>query len=185
MVQPSEEALLAGIALGDAAAARALVRRHQQRVFGLAVAILGDHHAAEDAAQEAFVRAWRRADSFDPRRASVLTWLLAITRNTAIDARRVHVAAPIDPQDLSVIQVLAGAGPEDRALFGGEVERVRAALVDLPGPQRDALLLATYFGLTANEVAETQHVPLGTAKTRIRDGLRKLRSRLHDTEAAT
>jgi RNA polymerase sigma factor (sigma-70 family) len=181
----SDEALLAGIAAGDPAAARALVRRHQQRVFGLALAILGDHHAAEDTAQETFVRVWRRADSFDPRRASAVTWLLAITRNAAIDARRVRIASPVDPQDLLFAQLATGTDPQDRALFGADVERVRDALVDLPRPQRDALLLAAYLGLTANEVADAQQVPLGTAKTRIRDGLRKLRAQLYDEERTT
>jgi len=185
MGQSSDEALLAGIALGDAAAARDLVRRHQQRVFGLAVAILGDHHAAEDAAQEAFVRAWRRAESFDPRRGSVVTWLLAITRNTAIDALRVRRALPLDPQDLLFSRFASGLGPEDRALAGSDVDRIWMALLDLPAIQRDALLLTAYFGMTASEVAAARAIPLGTAKTRIRDGLRKLRDRLHDEETMT
>src|SRR5690349_2083588 len=85
----SDEALVAGLALGDADAALAFVRRFQRRVYGCALAIVGDRGRAEDVAQEAFVRAWKHAAIFDPRRASVATWLLTITRNLAIDAVRV------------------------------------------------------------------------------------------------
>ena len=81
----SDEALVAGFAAGDTDAATAFVRRYQARVFGLAVTMVGDPTVAEEIAQEAFTRAWRRADSYDARRGRVVTWLLAITRNLAID----------------------------------------------------------------------------------------------------
>src|SRR4051812_46023868 len=84
----SDEALLAALAAGDEEAAVAFVRRYQRRVYGLAVTLLGDRDLADDVAQEAMVRAWRHAAAFDVRRGSVSTWLLAITRNLAIDALR-------------------------------------------------------------------------------------------------
>src|SRR3954452_9810664 len=90
----SDEALLAGLAAGDSDAAAAFVRRLQGRVYGLAVTILGDRGAAEDVAQEAFVRAWRHATTYDPRRGAVSPWLLANPRNPAIGRPRVNGPPP-------------------------------------------------------------------------------------------
>ena len=97
----SDEALLAGLANGDRDAAAAFVRRFQKRVYGLALGIVGDAGTAEDVAQEAFTRAWRRADGYDARRGRVLTWLLTITRSTAIDVVRLRRAQPMDPELLT------------------------------------------------------------------------------------
>src|SRR5713101_47292 len=93
----SDDALIAGLATGDQDAASAFVRRFERRVFGLARTIVSDDRTAEDIAQEAFVRAWRHAGAFDPRRGSVVGWLLAITRNLAIDSVRVRRPAAFDP----------------------------------------------------------------------------------------
>jgi RNA polymerase sigma-70 factor (ECF subfamily) len=175
----SDDALVAGMAAGDGDAARALVRRFQQRVFGVAVAILGDRAAAEDVAQESFVRAWRHAASFDPRRASVATWLSTITRNAAIDVARLRRATPVDPEALAALALVSSErGPEQGAVAGSELDRVRRALADLPAVQRDALVLAVVFGRTAADVGVHQGVPLGTAKTRIRTALHKTRDLL-------
>jgi len=174
----SDEALLAGMASGDAHAARTFVRRYQQRVFGLAVTIVADRHAAEDIAQEAFLRAWRHAGSFDARRASVATWLLTITRNAAIDAIRLRRASPADPATFVALAIPASAETEGDAVVRTEVDRVQSALQLIPGDQRRAVLLAAFVGLTAAEIASIEEIPLGTAKTRIRSGLGKLRERL-------
>ena len=91
----SDETLVAGLASGDRDAASAFVQRFQRRVFGLARTIVTDDRAAEDIAQEAFVRAWKHAGAFDPRRGSVIGWLLTITRNLAIDAVRVRRAGRV------------------------------------------------------------------------------------------
>ncbi len=82
----SDEALLAGMAVGDQSAAVTFTRRYQRRVFGLAYSMTSDAGLAEDVAQEAMVRVWRHAPVFDPRRGSVTSWVLTITRNLAIDA---------------------------------------------------------------------------------------------------
>ena len=178
-VGSSDEALLAGLAAGDPDAAAAFVRRFQRRVFGLAVTILRDPAAAEDAAQEAFVRAWRRAETYDPRRGRVLTWLLAIARNVAIDAARLKRAEPLDA-DLLAVQLERNA---DRASANGdppveEREQLRKALETLPVEQRRALLLAVFGGRTASEIGELEQVPLGTAKTRIRSAMIRLRTQI-------
>ena len=96
----SDDGLIAGMAAGDAQATAAFVRRFQARVFGLALSIVGVPAVAEEVAQEAFVRAWRFAGGYDPRRGTVVGWLLAITRNAAIDARRLVRDRPYDPQVL-------------------------------------------------------------------------------------
>jgi RNA polymerase sigma-70 factor (ECF subfamily) len=177
----ADDALVAGIAAGDHEAAHALVRRHQRRVVGLAVTIVGDLDAAEDVAQEAFVRVWRHAANYDPRKASVVTWLLTITRNLAIDATRLRRAIVVDPDALVSMDddaVITRNDPAERAVGQTEAERMRAALAGVPAEQRRALVMAGILGLTAAEVAEREGIPLGTAKTRIRSAMRKLRAEL-------
>jgi RNA polymerase sigma factor (sigma-70 family) len=173
----SDEALLAGMAVGDERAGVAFVRRYQRRVFGLALGIVGDPTLAEDVAQEALIRVWKHAPVFDARRGGVTTWVLTITRNLAIDALRLRRAIPTDPDDF-LNMGLAGSerDPETAAISGEAVARVRAALTTLPPPQRRALVLAALYGRTAAEVSEAESIPLGTAKTRIRGGLIKLRA---------
>jgi len=178
MVAASDDTLLASFALGDADAAAALIRRYQGRVYGLARSLVGDAGLAEDVAQEAFVRAWRHAPAFDPRRGSVHTWLLVITRNLAIDALRMRRARPVDPSVLSGLESEAPAdgSPEEVAEINAEVREVRAALAELPEDQRRAVVLAALCGRTAQEISESESIPLGTAKTRIRTGLAKVRA---------
>lgn len=181
-MESSDEALLAGLAAGDQDAAAAFVRRFQRRVYGLARAILGDAGAAEDAAQEAFVRAWRYAASYDARRGRVLTWLLTIVRNVAVDRARLQQAETVDPDLLaSRLQLEARHAADDYAPVD-ERAHLRDALAILPSEQRRALLLTAYFGRTAREVAELEGVPPGTAKTRIRTALLTLRDRMEVTD---
>jgi RNA polymerase sigma factor (sigma-70 family) len=172
----ADDALVAGMAAGDADAASAFVERFQRRVYGLALTIVGDPRGAEDVAQEALVRAWRHAAIFDPRRGSVVTWLLTITRNLSIDAIRVRRPVAIDPDDLIDLSPESpGRGPAEAALVADDVGRLRAALVGLPDEQRRAVVLAGVVGFSAREVADREAIPLGTAKTRIRAGIGRLR----------
>ena len=106
----SDEALLAGVALGDDAAVVAFVRRYQKRVFGLAYSILGDVGASEEVAQEALIRVWRHAPVFDARRGSVTTWVLTITRNLSIDALRLRRAVPTDPGEFMAQGLVSNEG---------------------------------------------------------------------------
>ena len=177
-----DEALLAGFGTGDPAAAVAFVRRFQDRVYGLAATVVGHGPEAADVAQEAFERAWQRADAYDARRGSVVTWLLAITRNRAIDHVRMQRARPMTSDDVSALVSIASTdpGPDDRAVVGDDVRRVVTALRALPDEQRRAVVLASIAGRTAQQVADDEGVPLGTAKTRIRTGLIRLRTALHD-----
>ena len=164
------------MAAGDAQATTAFVRRFQARVFGLALSIVGVPAVAEEVAQEAFVRAWRFAGGYDPRRGAVAGWLLAITRNAAIDARRLIRDQPYDPQVL--IDLVTEPEECVHADRIPDVHRIRAGLATLPREQVVAVVLAAVYGLTAREIAEREAIPLGTAKTRIRLGLARLRSEL-------
>jgi RNA polymerase sigma-70 factor (ECF subfamily) len=180
---PSDEALLAGVAQGDDAASVAFVRRYQKRVFGLAYSMIGDVGAAEEVTQEALIRVWRHAPVFDARRGSVTTWVLTITRNLSIDALRLRRAVPIDPDEFLARGLISNEGlPEESAMAGDSVPALRAALAGLPTDQRRALVLAAVWGKTAAEISESEAIPLGTAKTRIRAGLSKLRAAM--TESA-
>jgi RNA polymerase sigma factor (sigma-70 family) len=177
-VATSDEALLAGLAAGDRDASAAFVRRFQRRVYGLARTIVGDPGTAEDVSQEAFVRAWRYAASYDARRGTVLTWLLTIARNVAVDRLRLRQPEPLDPDVLAAKLQLHDTGTRDEHAGVADREELREALAILPAEQRRALLLAAYFGRTAAEVAELEAIPLGTAKTRIRTAMHRLRERM-------
>jgi len=171
----SDEALLAGLASGDADDAAAFVRRFQRRVYGLAWTILRDADLADEVAQETFVRAWRYAAGYDPRRGRVAAWVLTIARNLAIDRARMRRIAPAEPD---VIASRLDLARQDELPDVGERERVRRALAALPEGQRRALVLAVYAGRTAREIAELDDVPLGTVKTRIRTAMHTLRGSL-------
>lgn len=176
---------MAGMAHGDDASAVAFVRRYQRRVFGLAISMIGDAGAAEDVAQEALIRAWRHAPVFDARRGSVTSWVLTITRNLAIDALRMRRAVPTDPDDFVGLGLVSGErSPEERAVSADAFPQVRSALAAVPVEQRRALVLAAVYGRTAAEIAESEAIPLGTAKTRIRAGMAKLRTALAPADGA-
>lgn len=178
MWDASDEALVAGMAAGHHDAALVFVRRFQRRVFGAAMSLLSDTGRAEDVAQEAFVRAWRHAATYDGRRASVATWLLTITRNLAIDSLRVERARPADPSDELDAGIDWRPGPSEHAQVADDVARVALAVRQLPEAQRRALLLASMHGRTALEISEIEGIPLGTAKTRIRSALQQVRRRI-------
>ena len=183
MWDASDEALLAGYATGDPTAEAAFVRRFQRRLYGLALTMVGEGEAA-DVAQEAFVRAWRHAGAFDPRRGSVAAWLSTITRNLALDHLRARRARPADAVDpVSLVLTATTPGPDDRAVLGDEMGRAVAALRALPEDQRRALVLAALGGRTAREIGEIDGVPLGTAKTRIRTALQRVRAALAEDRA--
>lgn len=185
-----DAALLAGLATGDPDVAAAFVRRFERAVYGMAISITRDAALAEDVSQEVFLRAWGAATSYDIRRASVLTWVLTITRNAAIDAVRARRQTPTE--DTILDQLLeetarTGPDPEQTALHRVETERAIRHLHSLSPPQARAVVLAVLGGCTAAEVGEREGIPLGTAKTRIRDGLRRLRQHTvadQDTETS-
>jgi RNA polymerase sigma-70 factor (ECF subfamily) len=181
--QLPDETLLAGLGAGDAELSLAFVRRFQRIVFGVAMAVLGDVTTAEDVAQQAFEQAWRHAQVFDSRRGSVRTWLTTITHNLAVDAIRARTSAPVDPDDLPAILTAVTDTPERLAVAHDSAAELRRALGQLPAAQARAVAMAGIYGMTAKQIAEAEDVPLGTAKTRIRDGMQKLRAAYLPEEA--
>jgi len=185
----SDEALLAGLGSGDPGAAATFVNRFQNRVFGMTLSILRDRQAAEEAAQEAFVRAWRHASTYDPRKGTVAAWLLMIARNVSINMLPSHRPYPVDPEALLGLQNPGPSqepgppqDPDPSQDRDGQLAPVsgpmREALMRLPAEQRRALVLAVFYGYTAREVSEQDGTPVGTVKTRIRAALMRLRSEL-------
>ena len=180
----SDEALISGIAVGDEEASLAFVRRYQRRLFGLAIGIVRDSALAEDVAQEAFVRIIRHAAVFAPRRGSVASWALTITRNLAVDVLRVRRGTPTNPDDQVFLELMSSEpAPDEAAVTGNAVDRARAGLAHLPLEQRRAVVLAAMYGWTAQEIATEDGIPLGTAKGRIRVGMAKLRESVVIEEA--
>jgi RNA polymerase sigma-70 factor (ECF subfamily) len=178
----SDEALLAGMAGGDEQAGRVFVERHQRRVYGIALVITHDRATAADVAQEAFLRAWRHASVFDGRRADATRWLSTITRRLAIDALRLRRAVPVEPDDAVWNSAPVGESVEDAGVRAHELARVRRALEHLPPDQRRALVLSAFYGRSAAEIADEEAIPIGTAKSRIRLGLAKVRDALQGEE---
>ena len=182
----SDEALLAGMAVGEQSAAVTFTRRYQRRVFGLAYSMTSDAGVAEDVAQEAMIRVWRHAPVFDPRRGSVTSWVLTITRNLAIDALRLRRCGADGPRRLRRQRhgQRQSTTPRMRCAGGTSAEIVQAALRVLPEEQRRAVVLAAVYGRTALEISESEGIPLGTAKTRIRTALMRLRAVVEPAEEA-
>ena len=171
-----DETLLAGLGAGDAVLAIAFVRRFQRLVFGVALTVIGDPSTAEDVAQQAFEQAWKHAQVYDSRRGSVRAWLTTITHNLAVDVIRARTSAPVDPSDLPALLTAVTDTPERLAVARDSAAGLRRALGQLPVAQARAVAMAGIYGMTARQIADTEGIPLGTAKTRIRDGMQNLRA---------
>jgi RNA polymerase sigma-70 factor (ECF subfamily) len=168
---PSDVSLIAAIRSADQSAMAALYDRYSSIVYAVALRVLQDTGAAEDVLQDIFMQLWRNPGSFDASRGNMAAWLAVITRHRAIDAlRRRRPENDIADVVVSVETDFAGAADRTRAM-----DRVRGALQTMPVPQRSALEMAYFEGLTHNEIAEKTGEPLGTIKTRIRTGLLSLR----------
>lgn len=169
-----EAATLRAIARGEEAALGTLYDRYSRPCYAFALRMLGSEPDAEEVVQETFLRAWRSAATYDPARASVSSWLLAITRNLCIDElrRRRRNAAPVAIDE--ALPLPATDRTDVAAEKALDAERVRAALASLPGEQRSAIELVYYHGLTSNEVGRLLGVPAPTVRSRLRLGLLKL-----------
>ena len=176
---PGDDELIAAVARGDHPALLALYDRHGRVAYGLAYRVLGDAGAAEEAVQDAYLRVWRRASTFDTTRGGVRSWLLTIVHHCAIDLLRRRSGAPPVVAGLDEIANRRSV-PDAWSEVSGrmESERVRTAVETLPGEQRRAIEMAFFDGLTHREIAERDGLPLGTVKGRMRLGLRRLQGLL-------
>lgn len=167
----ADTAMLSAIRSGDEGAMAQLYDRYSSVVYAVALRVLADTAAAEDVLQEVFMQLWRTPGSFDASRGSLGPWLAVIARNRAIDVlRKRRPESDIDDVVVSVEPDMAGDAERARAM-----EKVRGALGAMPSPQRSALEMAYFEGLTHTEIAAKTGEPLGTIKTRIRTGLLALR----------
>jgi RNA polymerase sigma-70 factor (ECF subfamily) len=184
---PRDAELMREIADGSAEALGLLHRRFARLIFGLASHSL-DRAAAEDLVQEVFIAVWRNARRFDPDRGTARAWLLQIAHFRLLNELRRRNRQPDiapDPEGILLAELPADApGPPEAAWEQHRRAILRSALDELPPPQREALSLAFLDDLTHEQVASELGVPLGTAKTRIRAGLLKLRSALGPQWAA-
>lgn len=160
------------------AALRSAYEAHGAELYRFARRALGDAGQAEDAVQEAFVRAWRAADRYDPARASQRTWLFAILRNVVIDQVRARRARPPLAQDGDAAELRHGATTDDTLDQVLTAWQVDAALSSLAADHRRALVEVHWRGRPYAEVAAELGVPEGTVKSRVYYGLRAMRSAL-------
>ena len=178
--------LMEAIGREEVVALESLYDRYSALVFSVSLRVLHDTQLAEDVVQEVFLRIWRQPASFDPERGRFISWLMSVTRNRALDElRRIsrrHRSEDEDREDDSPIARLSTTDRLDDPALGAELaeqrEAVRAAMTRLPPEQRRAIELAYFSGLTQVEIAEITGDPLGTVKTRVRLGMRKLRESL-------
>lgn len=168
-----EEALLARTGRRDAEAFERLFDRYSSAVYSLALKMLRDPQAAEEITQEVFMAIWRGAGDFDPRRGSARAWILSLAHHKSVDAVRSHRLRVTEP---IAETMTADADVAGEAMRGVESAQVRKALETLSDGQREAIVFAYYGGYTQQEIAERLRVPLGTVKTRMRDGMLRLRT---------
>ena len=165
-----------GVGLRDAEGFRTAYARHHRGVYAAAFRILGDVQLSQDVVQDVFLRLWRRPNAFDTRRGELGSYLRLMARSRALDLWRESQVRARAADRLRVVHFVGEAdGPPVLAERETESSAVRAALRKLPEGQREALVLAYWGGLTADQIARQVNIPLGTAKSRIRLGLARLR----------
>jgi RNA polymerase sigma-70 factor, ECF subfamily len=175
-VDPDLTQLIASVAEGDQGSFASLYDTLSPTVYGVVRRVLRDPSQAEEVSQEVFVEIWRLAARFDPERGSVRTWAVTIAHRRAVDRVRSEQSHRDRQLNVGSAAADAPASPEDDAIDTDDRQRAKAAMATLPAAQRQALELAFYDGLTHVQIAEHLGVALGTVKTRIRDGLIRLRT---------
>jgi RNA polymerase sigma-70 factor (ECF subfamily) len=168
-----------GVGLRDAESFRAAYARHHRGVYSAAFRIVGDAQLAQDVVQDVFLRFWRRPNAYDARRGELDSYLRLMARSRALDLWREGQVRARAADRLRVAHSI-GEADDPPALAERETEStaVRKALGKLPEGQREALVLAYWCGLTADQIARHADIPLGTAKSRIRLGLARLRDEI-------
>jgi len=156
---------------GDRGAYSDLVSQHRAGVINVVYRMCGDSQIAEDAAQEAFIRAWQKLDKYQPRSA-FRNWLYRIATNAALDMLR----KARDEMDVDVVPIVStNPGPESTLVTSQRAERVKQAVLELPPASRAVLVLREYEGLSYREISETLGIPTGTVMSRLNYGRNLLR----------
>jgi RNA polymerase sigma-70 factor (ECF subfamily) len=173
-------AALVRVAAGDRAALRMVYEGTSAKLFGICLRILNDKSEAEDVLQDVYVTVWRKAASFDPGRASPITWLVAIARNRAID--RLRSSAKLRTEPIEAADGVSDPAPAavERFELAQQHQRLARCLEELDARQSAAIRAAFLEGATYEELAQRMSVPLGTMKSWIRRGLLKLRTCLEE-----
>jgi RNA polymerase sigma-70 factor (ECF subfamily) len=174
--EESDGELIRRVGDGDHDAFEKLYARYVRSVFGLALRRLGDREQAEDAVQETFASIWRSARSYRSERGPGAPWLYTVARNAIVDRARSRGEVTADPPD----RVSPEAGPAERAEAGWTAWVVHRAFEDLPPQERAVLELAYWSGMSQSEIASFLNIPLGTVKTRTRNGLTRLADLLEE-----
>ena len=182
-MQPDEPQLVDRSRDGDLSAFNAIVERYQSQVFNVSARILGDRHLAEDVAQETFIKAHRSLNGF--RGGSLRAWLLRIASNLSLDATRSRKRRPAESLEAASerpgFSVPSTApGPEQEALQGELREKIQDCIMSLPEDQRAVVVLVDVQGLSYDETAEAIGSAVGTVKSRLARGRRRLRDALMD-----
>ena len=175
-----DRALVARVTEGDGGALEALYARYGRACYGLARRILVDEQLAQDAVQEVFLTVWRDASRFDASRGAFSTWLLSMTHHKAVDSvrREENLRKRRTTQDALEVHESDAPQVDDAVWSLLRRERVREVLQTLPEPQREALTLAYFGGYTQREIAGLTSTPLGTVKTRMLAGMRRMKESL-------
>lgn len=177
--EPDLSSLLAASARGDERAFAALYDQTSGRVFGMVLRVIRDSAQAAEVTQDIYLEVWRQAARFDPTKSAVMPWLLMIAHRRAVDRVRSAQSSVVrDNRYAELNTERPYDNVSEQVEISLEAQRVRKVLNDLTEAQREAISLAYFGGYTHSEVAELLHIPLGTVKTRIRDGLIRLRDAL-------
>lgn len=171
------------IGAGDKSALDYVYRATSAKLFGICLRILGDRKEAEDTLQDVYLTLWRRADRFDPARASPITWVAVLARNRAIDRlRRMRTRGPTEPIEVAA-EVADGSPLAEQVMIDAEGNaRIHHCLETLDDSQRSSIREAFFGGFTYADLADRLGVPLGTMKSRIRRGLAQLKVCLEASE---
>jgi RNA polymerase sigma-70 factor, ECF subfamily len=182
---PADGELIARVASGDERAIGTLYERYGGVLYAVAYRIAGEQADAEEVVLEAFAQAWRDAPRFEVGRGSVAAWLTMIARSRALDlvrarSRRDRITASAAAEHPDAPPAMSSYRPDPAGTVEHDERRreVHRALADLSPPQREAIELAYFEGLSQSEIAERLQEPLGTVKTRVRLGMQKLRESL-------
>jgi RNA polymerase sigma-70 factor (ECF subfamily) len=174
---PSDHALFQRLRIRDEGALETLYDRYGGLVFTLALRVVGDRELAQEVMQDVFLRCWRGAEYYDPARGSAAAWLMGVARNRAIDELRGRLHQARLREQGALPPGSDGNGPvhDDDGEAVVLRQLVSDALSGLPSLQRQVIALAYFAGLTQSEIARALGVPLGTVKSRVRDGMERLR----------